>query len=313
MDNTISNSSIDELHAIFGDRIQEYVPLSNYTTARVGGKADGLLILHSIDEIKKAACCLWEQKIPFHILGTGANVLISDAGLRGVVLINRANTIKMDTHSESPTVWAESGAILANVAKRSALQGLSGLEWAALIPGTVGGAVYGNAGANDGNMQGSLILAEILHPQHSIESWSCEQLDFNYRSSRFKRNPGQGIILAARIQLAFSTRKKVEARMKSLSRYRHQTQPPGACMGSMFKNPPGDYAGRLIEASGLKGTRIGEVVISSKHANFFINEGAASATDYWKLIKLTKRTVQEKFDVELELEIELLGNWKKNQ
>lgn len=301
---------LDHMRTLFGSKLMENVRLANYTTAHVGGLADGMLIMHTADELQETARQLWAAGIPSTILGSGSNVLFSEHGLRGVVLINRAKTVKIDVHTAPPTVWVESGANLSAVARQVALRGLSGLEWAATIPGTVGGAIYGNAGAYGGDMAGNLVLAEILHPKRGREMWSKEQMGFSYRSSALKRNPGELVILAARLQLAFSTVADVQARMHENAEKRRRTQPAGASLGSMFKNPPGDYAGRLIEACGLKGKQVGGAEISTVHANFFLNTGKATAEDIGQLIKLVRDAVQEKFGIQLELEVELVGEWK---
>jgi UDP-N-acetylmuramate dehydrogenase len=198
---------------------------------------------------------------------------------------------------------------LSGVARQAALRGMAGMEWAAFIPGSVGGAVYGNAGAHGSDMNASLILAEILHPENGYQEWTVSQMSYQYRSSILKRERGQTVILAARLRLHNSTPDEVQARMAEFNKHRKQSQPPGASMGSMFKNPPGDYAGRLIEAAGLKGTRIGGAQISTIHANFFINQGSASAADIHGLVQLAKKTVHDQFNVDLELEIELLGEF----
>ncbi len=282
-----ANSASSQLHryrSLFGDRLQENVTLANYTTARVGGKADALLIAHTTDELAGTVHTLWESDLSFYILGAGSNVLVSDQGVRGLVIVNRARNIRVDTHINPPTVRAES-------------------------PGTVGGAVYGNAGAYGSDVQHDLVLAEILHRSLGKQTWTCSQMEYGYRTSILKRQPGQAIILAATFALHHGSPEDVKARMESLSSQRRRTQPPGASMGSMFKNPPGDYAGRLIEAAGLKGTRVGGVEISTVHANFFINYENATATDYYKLIQYTQETVFQKFGIRLELEVELLGDW----
>ena len=309
MNSSSFQSSLSELRSLFGDRLQENVSMANYTTARVGGNAAAMLIAHTSQDLELAAAKLWEHGVPFHLIGSGSNVLVSDKDLQGVVIINRARNVKIDMHHEPYSVWAESGANLGAVARQAALRGLSGLEWAATIPGSVGGAVYGNAGAHGGDMSGSLMLAEILHQNAGKQVWTVEQMAYSYRSSALKRNPGQAIILAAKMKLLPDTPEAVQGRMEANSAQRRRTQPPGASLGSMFKNPAGDYAGRLIEAAGLKGTRIGGVEISSVHANFFINNDQATASDIWKLIQLARTRVQEKFGVSLELEVELLGEW----
>ncbi len=298
-----------ELHALFGSRFQENVKLAYYVTARVGGLAPGLLTVYSKDEIEHAVQHLERLNVPFFFLGNGSNVLISDAGFQGVVIINKARLVKIDVHTDPPTVWAESGANLSSIARQTALRGLSGLEWAATIPGTVGGAIYGNAGAHGGDMCSSLVLAEILHPDRGRETCSCEQLGLGYRTSFMKRSRERVVILAAQMRLSVSTPAEVQARIDANIAQRQKTQPTGASLGSMFKNPEGDSAGRLIEAAGLKGTRIGNVEISQKHANFFINLGDASANDVYQLIRLAQKKVWEKFGIELQLEIELLGDW----
>lgn len=304
---------IDALRAVFGERLQENVRLSNYTTARVGGPAEGLLIVNSSGELAETIAHLWRLEIPFYILGSGSNILVSDAGFQGVIVINHARAVKIEDRGEAPAVWTESGANLSSVARQIALRGLSGLEWASVVPGSVGGAVYGNAGAHGGDMMGSLLLAEILHREKGRENWPTERLEYGYRTSLLKRNPGQAIILAARLKLSHSTASEVQARMETFAAARRKTQPPGASMGSMFRNPPGDYAGRLIEAAGLKGMRIGNAEVSKIHANFFVNTGQAKASDIYDLIRHTQQVVEEKFTVRLELEVELIGDWKREE
>jgi UDP-N-acetylmuramate dehydrogenase len=300
---------LNQLRSAFGGRLQENMLMANYTTAHVGGPVDAALIAQSAAELENAIQSLWEMHVSFYMLGSGSNVLVSDAGIRGVVVINRAHTVKIDTHTNPPTVWAESGANLSGLARQLALRGLSGLEWAGNVPGSVGGAVYGNAGAYGTDVKSSLILAEILHRTEGRQSWPAARLKLDYRTSALKRDPGQAIVLAARFGLTTSTREEVQARMDSYNAQRRRSQPPGASLGSMFKNPPGDFAGRLIEEAGLKGTRIGGAQISKVHANFFVNDQHASAKDIWELIQLARGTVQTKFGVNLELEVELLGDW----
>lgn len=302
--------SLPTLRAAFGSKLQENVRLSNYTTARLGGPADAFLVANSVGELAGMARQLWDLDMPFFLLGSGSNLLVSDAGVRGVVILNRARNIKIDAHHIPPTVYAETGANLGTVARQVALRGLSGLEWAATIPGTVGGAAYGNAGANGSDMKHVLALAEILHRDSGREEWSVKRLAYEYRTSALKQQPGRAVVLAARMNLTQSTPEAVKITMEQFSTRRRSTQPPGASLGSMFKNPPGDYAGRLIEAAGLKGARRGGAEISPVHANFFINHGDATSADVYQLIRLAQQTVAEKFSVQLQLEIELVGDWK---
>ncbi len=244
-------------------------------------------------------------------LGNASNVLVSDAGYRGVIVINRAKAIHFDLDVSPPTVTADAGTNLGGLARQAAIRGLTGLEWAGSVPGTVGGAVYGNAGAHGSEIQTNLIMAEILHPISGRERWTCEQFEYSYRSSVLKRTHNPAIVLAAQFKLSQSTKEEVQARMEIFNNHRRGTQPPGASMGSMFKNPAGDYAGRLIEAAGLKGTRIGGAEISSVHANFFINHQEANASHVYQLIRLAQSKVKGQFGVDLELEIELLGEWNE--
>lgn len=337
----------ESLKGKFGEQFDTNVSIARYTSARIGGLADGLLTANSVEDLEIMVRTLWDHEIPFIILGGGSNVLVSDAGVRGIVLLNKARQVVFDQENEPPTVWAASGSNFGVIARQAAQLGLSGLEWASGIPGTLGGAIVGNAGAHGGDVAGNLLMAEILHreiedkgsrngnpPSMVIkrEEWRKEKFDFTYRSSRIKRRQFEtmrsgakdpsgrldkklpdSIVLAALLRLAHSTKDAVEAKIEKLVSKRHQTQPPGSSMGSMFKNPEGDFAGRLIDQAGLRGTRVGDAAISSLHANFFINYGNASARDVWELIKLAQSVVSKKFGIDLELEIQLVGTWEVNQ
>ncbi len=204
---------------------------------------------------------------------------------------------------------AESGATLNDIAQRAARLGLGGLEWAATIPGSLGGAVYGNAGAYDGDMAANLISVRILHRQEGEQVWPVYKMEYGYRTSLLKREHAQAIILSAQMTLEKGDRQEIRTKMEKFSGLRRSSQPAGASMGSMFKNPPGEFAGRLIEAAGLKGKRIGNASISTQHANFFMNDHATKAADMKKLIELAQETVMEQFGIQLELEVELIGEW----
>jgi UDP-N-acetylmuramate dehydrogenase len=303
----------------FGERLQTEVELARYTSARVGGPAEILLVAQSANELAEIVTTLWELELPFLMLGGGSNVLVSDAGVRGVVLLNRARRVRFSDHATLPTVWAESGVNFGLLARQAAARGFSGLEWAAGIPGTLGGAVVGNAGAFGADLSANLLVAEILHHIPSMEAmdqsparreqWAKDRFEYTYRSSVLKKGAETAVVLSARLQLERSTAPVVQARIDEHTVIRHRTQPPGASTGSMFKNPPGNYAGRLIDAAGLKGTQIGGAQISPLHGNFFINLGKASASDIHQLVVLAQRTVAEKFSIDLELEIQLVGEW----
>jgi UDP-N-acetylmuramate dehydrogenase len=302
-------AALQTLRATFGDRLQENVPLSGYTAARIGGPADALVFARSAEELAQAAEMFWKMELPFLLLGGGSNVLASDKGVRGVVLINRARQVKFNSQAEPPTVHAESGVTPNDIAQRAARLGLTGFEWAAGVPGSIGGAVYGNAGAFDGDIAGNLVSLELIHRQYGRQAWPVEKMEYGYRTSIFKRDHPEALILSVELALGHADPETVRGRMEQFSERRRTTQPPGASMGSMFKNPPGEKAGRLIEAAGLKGRRVGNAEISTQHANFFINHGQTRAEDMKALIELVRNTVTDKFGITLELEVELIGEW----
>lgn len=303
----VATRLVDSLYAKLGDKVKENISLAPYTSARIGGPADILITAESADELARIIKLLRKQEIDYLMLGGGSNVLVSDQGVRGVVVLNRAKGVRFHS-GDDPSVTVESGVIFSNLANRCAAKGFAGLEWAATVPGTVGGAVYGNAGAFGGDMAGNLIWAELL-TENGRERYTSEQMGYGYRTSILKRGELDAVVLAAELRLKNSTKEEVTTSIEQFSAHRKATQPPGASMGSMFKNPNGDYAGRLIEAAGLKGTRIGNAEISPLHGNFFINHDTTRAEDIRALIQLVMKTVKEKLGVELELEIELVGEW----
>jgi UDP-N-acetylmuramate dehydrogenase len=300
-------SPIDLLYAKLGDKVKENVSLAPYTSARIGGPADVLITAESADELAHIDTLLRMQELDYIMLGGGSNVLVSDHGVRGIVVLNRAKAVRFH-NGDQPSVTAESGVVFSNLANRSASKSYAGLEWAATVPGTVGGAVYGNAGAFGGDTAGNLIWAELL-TENGREKFTAEQMRYGYRTSILKRAELDAIVLSAELNLENSTKEEATVKVEQFSAHRKATQPPGASMGSMFKNPNGDYAGRLIEAAGLKGARIGNAEISPLHGNFFINRADTKAEDILALIQLVQKTVKEKQGVELELEIELIGEW----
>lgn len=285
-------------------------PLAAYTVWRIGGPADLAVIADGAETLRQAVMLAWKWEVPCRVLGGGSNVLISDAGVDGLVVANRVGSIEFD----GSRAWAESGATFAALARQCAERGLAGLEWAAGIPGTVGGAVVGNAGAWGGDVASVLRQATILEPSGEVSAWPVKRLAYGYRSSALKQ-PGAGdaggnpqaIVLAAEFSLKRSEAQAVKARLAEIAARRRASQPPGASCGSVFKNPPSDYAGRLIEAAGLKGHQIGSARISPVHANFFLNVGQATAADVKGLITLAREKVRSQFGIELDLEIELVG------
>jgi UDP-N-acetylmuramate dehydrogenase len=309
MSTPIPTAKVETLRQTFAEGLLEKAPLARYTAARIGGPADFLIIASSVDQLIDIASTLWDLDIPYRVLGGGSNVLVSDRGVRGVVVLNRAREVWFREDAEGPKVEAESGAMLGIVTRRSVERGWSGLEWAANIPGTIGGAVVGNAGAYGDDIAGRLEVAEILQRGSGVEQWTAQRLDYAYRDSWLKRHPGEAVVLKAAFRLEYSTPEESKAKMSAFVEQRKRTQPAGASMGSMFKNPEGDYAGRLIEAAGLKGIQQGAAQISLLHANFFINLGDATAADVWDLIQIVRERVATQFGVELDLEVELIGDW----
>ncbi|HOT52835.1 MAG TPA: UDP-N-acetylmuramate dehydrogenase [Anaerolineaceae bacterium] len=300
---------IRKLQALFGARLQENVRMANYTTSRVGGPALGLIALNTLDEMRETTAALWSLDIPFKLIGSGSNILVSDKGYPGIILLNHCHNIRINTHQDPPGVYAESGANLSNLARQSALRGLSGLEWAGSVPGSVGGAVYGNAGAFGSDISKSLVSIQALLRGEGEKTLSAEDLQFSYRSSILKRERKEVLILSATMKAAQSTREAAWKTLMEISDKRQATQPTGASTGSTFKNPPGDHAGRLIEAAGLKGLQVGHAQFSTLHANFIVNDGNSSAQEYLTLIRAAQKTVKEKFGVQLQLEIELIGEF----
>lgn len=290
-------------------------PLSRYTAARLGGPADWLYVArHSIDELVEVLMAGWKAGIPVRVLGGGANVLVSDRGVRGLVIINRLTEVEFGDWHEGRNVSATAGSSLSALANRCAARGLSGLEWAVNVPGTVGGAIVNNAGAHGDDMSGCLADVVVLEAGRGPKLYTVEEMDYGYRTSVLKARADRDfLVLLANLRLTPDEPENIKARMAEFIAHRKETQPPGASLGSIFKNPPGDYAGRLIEAAGLKGHRVGNAMVSPVHANFFINVGGTNAepgaADYYALINDVRSAVLDHSGVELELEIELVGDW----
>jgi UDP-N-acetylmuramate dehydrogenase len=303
------------LQSRFAGRLKKGEPLARYTSARIGGRAEYFLAVETGLELAEAARWAYRvAEIPFRVLGGGSNVLVADAGVRGLVILNRAKEIAFREAGGEGIARAESGAALGVLARQAVQAGYSGLEWAATVPGTVGGAVVGNAGAHGGDTAGGLRVAEILQQDGMVRLYSAADLKFAYRTSTLKsRAQGQAqpraVVISAEFRLKRDDPARILRRVEAHVAQRKRTQPPGASIGSMFKNPPEEYAGRLIEAAGLKGKRIGAAEISTLHANFFVNLGGATAADVRALIELARETVHEKFGFDMEPEIELVGEW----
>ena len=283
--------------------------LARHTSFRIGGPAEYFVRVDTRAELMEAVQWARARNLEIFILGNGSNILVSDEGVRGLVIENHADEIAERAARENLLVTADSGASLPGLANRLARQGWRGLEWAIGVPATIGAAVVTNAGAHGGAMSDNLVRAEILDAQNEVRWWTREELQYEYRASFLKRHPNQFVVLRAEFEFTRDEPADCIARMHQYTEHRRKTQPTDPSIGSMFKNPQGDYAGRLIEQAGLKGTRVGNVQVSNVHANFFVNLGGATAGQVMQLVHLVQSAVREKFKVELELEIQLVGVW----
>jgi len=297
----------------FPQQVLRHQPLARFTAARLGGPADYLYIakdpgFHETLAVLRTA---WSYSLPVTVIGGGANVLVADKGIRGLTIVNRATQISHQACGDDILVSASSGANLIRLVRYCQERGFEGMEWAIAVPGTVGGAVVNNAGAHGGDMASALRKALIFESEQGETWYDLEDLNYAYRYSALKtRADARFFVMKAVFQMKRAQPAAILRRMNQFSDYRRRTQPPGASLGSIFKNPPGDYAGRLIEAANLKGLRIGDVQVSPVHANFFVNIGEnATASDYCRLIEAVRRRVEDKFGTQLELEIQTLGEW----
>ena len=295
---------LDALAQRLGPIAERHGRLARYAMAGVGGPADVLVVARSCDTLLRALQAARELDLPVRVFGGLTNCLICDTGLRGVAVLNQARGYQFEAGYR---LRAEAGAVVVTVAREAVQRGWAGLTWAVGLPGTVGGMVVNNAGAFGGETSQSLVSAEVLNPQGVVMEVDPDWFAFEYRRSRLKGTAEGWVVLSVVLQLRPAEAAHLEAKAEEYTARRQRTQPPGRTLGSTFKNPPGDYAGRLIEAAGLKGRRVGGVVISTQHANFFINEGEGTAADYAALIALTQDEVARQFGIHLEPEIEFFG------
>lgn len=294
---------------LLGERLLAEEPLARYTAARLGGPAEWLYVARETPEqLAEVVIAAWEQGIAVRMLGAGANVLVADSGVRGLVVINRMSEITFGDWHGGRNISVASGTGLTVLAHKCQSHGLAGMEWAVSVPGTLGGAVVNNAGAHGGDMAQVVRDVVVLDADKGPQMLTAADLAYDYRSSNLKRRADRRyLVLLATLALTPDNPAAIEERMTHFIAYRKQTQPPGASLGSIFKNPTGDYAGRLIESCGLKGYRTGGAMVSPIHANFFINTGQASASDYYRLIEHVREVVQNETGVTLETEIEMIG------
>ncbi|GIV97065.1 MAG: UDP-N-acetylenolpyruvoylglucosamine reductase [Herpetosiphonaceae bacterium] len=294
-------------------QLREQEPLARYTGWRIGGPARYMAIAASEGELVAALRWAIERELPVLMLGGGTNMLISDQGFPGLVVRYRAQMQQLEDLDGEARLYVAAGAPMAGTARRMSSQGYRGLQWAEGLPGTIGGAVYGNAGCYGGDVASQLTRAWMLQPDGSIEVWDVERLGYGYRTSVLKAQAAEAsgppgpVVLAAEFRLVPDNPQVLRAEMEAIALARRSKTPGGSSCGSVFKNPPGDAAGRLIEAAGLKGLRVGGAIISEKHGNYIINQGGASAKDVLALIDLAREEVLRQFGVALDLEVQLVG------
>ncbi|HEY7736019.1 MAG TPA: UDP-N-acetylmuramate dehydrogenase [Candidatus Limnocylindrales bacterium] len=294
-----------EIQRRIGVKTSRDEPLARFTTMRVGGPADLYAMAHNVFELRALVRFARSRTVPLLLLGRGSNAVISDRGVRGLVVHVRAEGSRVD----GSEFVAEAGVPMARAATETQRAGLTGLEFGLAIPGTVGGAVWANAGAHDADVAGILASADILDAEGREIRTPVEELSLGYRDSRLKHAPDE-VVLAARFRLAPADPALIASRLDDIRRWRREHQPLGIpSAGSVFRNPDGDSAGRLIEAAGLKGRRIGGAAVSGKHANFIVNDQRGAASDVRRLVDLVQAQVAEREGVTLVPEVAFLGDW----
>ncbi|WP_252229456.1 UDP-N-acetylmuramate dehydrogenase [Clostridium sp. ZBS15] len=284
-------------------QMQENAKMSEHINFRVGGPVDILLTPNTKEQIVETIKICKENKIPFYVLGNGSNVLVKDSGIRGVVIkLSEFNNIVRDGN----IIKAESGALLKDVSAEALKASLTGFEFACGIPGSVGGAVFMNAGAYDGEVSFVIKEAEVMDEEGNIITLSKEELKLGYRTSIIMKK--NYIIISATFCFESGEKDKIEGRVSELTNKREEKQPlefPSA--GSTFKRPEGHFAGKLIQDAGLKGFTLGGAAVSGKHCGFIINKGNATAKDILDLIEYVQKEVKKQFDVDLYPEVRIIG------
>jgi UDP-N-acetylmuramate dehydrogenase len=276
-------------------------PMSRHTSFRIGGPADAYVEPADVDGLRQLMAITFAHKIPVFVMG-GTNLLVRDGGIEGIVV--RLVALDRIEEPEAGVLYAEGGVLMPRLLKVAMQKGLTGLEFAAGIPGTVAGCVVMNAGTRFGEMKQVVRKIRLVTTRGEILDVSCEEAGYSYRRSRLP----EGIVVGAWLGLEPGSKAKIVATVKQSLLRRKATQPiemPNA--GCIFKNPEGDSAGRLIEAAGLKGAHIGDAQVSTKHANFIVNKGNARAGDTQALIRLVADTVAKKFGTTLDLEVQIVG------
>lgn len=286
------------------DEVMFNEPMSNHTSFRIGGPADVFVIPKSRDKLLSVLELCKKLNIPYYVIGNGSNLLVRDGGFRGVIIqiLKELSDVKItDTK-----VYAEAGILLSKLSKIICEAGLEGFEFAAGIPGTLGGAVYMNAGAYDGEMKQIVESVEAIDSKGQIVTLLPDELEFGYRTSAIAKKGY--IVLSATLQLAYGDKEKIREKIEHLNYLRKSKQPlemPSA--GSTFKRPEGYFAGKLIMDSGLRGYSIGDAQVSEKHCGFVVNKGNATCKDVLALIKHIQDTVRDNAGIELEPEVRIIG------
>ncbi len=300
-----SLAALDALAAERGIPLQANASLAPMTSLRVGGSADRLATPRTAEELLACLRLAHEAGAAWMVLGNGSDIVVSDAGVRGLLIRNRARVAQVD----GTLVTGESGAQLAVLVKRATAAGLTGLEFGISIPGTLGGAVWANAGAHGGEIAGVLEWAEAWDPgRDTVESLGVADCALAYRNSRFKHS--REVVLRAALRLEPDDPARVASRVAANHAQRVASQPLAEQnAGSVFRNPPHDHAGRLIDRAGLKGMRVGSASVSRMHANFIVAERGGRAADVRSLAEQVRSLVEERFGVRLAFEIEFVGEW----
>jgi UDP-N-acetylmuramate dehydrogenase len=288
--------------------ISEEEPLASRTSFGIGGPAEFFVELSRAEAIEKAIDGCRQRQIPYLLLGAGTNLLIADRGIEGLVI----RVVNREHHVDGTNVRAGAGLKMMRLARIVADAGLRGFEFAIGVPGTVGGAIYQNAGCWGREIREVLVGAEIYQPGAGVRTMTASDLKLGYRTSALREGPLRGaLVISATVHLERGDGEEAKRLMAKLAKERNETQPiKTKNCGSVFKNPPGDSAGRLVQAAGLKGLREGAAVISQMHGNFIVNEGGATAEDVRRLIERAKVEVMHRFNIQLETEVEMVGRWK---
>jgi UDP-N-acetylmuramate dehydrogenase len=288
--------------------VSEEEPLASRTSFGIGGPAEFFIELSRAESIEKAIEGCREREIPYLLLGAGTNLLIADCGIEGLVI----RVVNREHHIDGTNVRGGAGLKMMRLARIVADAGLRGFEFAIGVPGTVGGAVYQNAGCWGRELREVLVAAEVYQPGAGTRTMSGSDLKLGYRTSALRDGSLKGaLVISATVQLERGDGEEARRLMARLTKERNEMQPiKTKNCGSVFKNPPGDSAGRLVQAAGLKGLREGAAVISQMHGNFIVNEGGATAEEVRRLIERAKTEVMHRFNIQLETEVEMVGRWK---